>query len=579
MPSTRITLALNSNQSTKTPLLLPSDAPLDPTAPKSCFSLVSNAAKTKLRLKKPSRVFIQGTGQELLEENDWKRTLKNDVTLLISAGEEYVGLRRESTLEEDIQGRTNPLLKFRQQLIAQDLEPIPDFPIVNLSNKSVLDTDAIKQLETTARTLPGIIHACGQPDLHPGNQFPIGAVFVSQKWIHPPLIGGDIGCGMAWYKVNIKRSRVDLHQGRRIAERLRGLEGQWRTQADREAWLTETLEDGQKQCWSAQEEWDKALGTIGAGNHFAEIQVVESSQTSEMREDEVFLLVHSGSRGFGGHILKRFTGDTNPSLREGDARTSEYLDNHKRACQWAKANRDLIALRFLACLEPGNPAWELGFNFQEISTGSSEVEEARRKVQERKVVDIWHNNVERISWPPQPPVKSNNLEDVAANLSIEELKQVWVHRKGAAPTYDPVSGQPLSLLPLPGSRSTPTLILRPKFSESTGWGAHNALSLAHGAGRSMSRAKALASLGQKYKNPEDLLTPISMTIESNSSNPADIKQGSWVICEDKELVWEEAPQAYKDVLEVADDLQRAGVAEVIGWCRPRISYKVRHETQ
>jgi len=373
----------------------------------------------------------------------------------------------------------------------------------------------------------------------------------------------------------MKRSKVDLHQGKKVADRLRGLEGSWRTQPDREAWLTEILDDGQKQCWSAQEEWDKSLGTIGAGNHFAEIQVVESSHASEMMEDEVFLLVHSGSRGLGGHVLKTFASESEPSLREDDARTTEYLESHKRACQWAKANRDLIALRFLACLEPGNPAWKLGFNSLDAAVESKEIEEARRNVQERKVVDIWHNNVEQIPWPPRPPTA---LEDATNNLSLTEPKNVWVHRKGAAPTYDPVSGQPLTLLPLPGSRSTPTLILRPKFSESTGWGAHNALSVAHGAGRSMSRAKALASLGHKYRNPDDLLMPITMTMESNSSNPADIKRGSWVICEDRELVWEEAPQAYKDVLEVADDLQQAGVAEVLGWCRPRISYKVRRES-
>ena len=68
----------------------------------------------------------------------------------------------------------------------------------------------------------------------------------------------------------------------------------------------------------------------------------------------------------------------------------------------AKANRDLIALRFLACLEPGNENWSLG---------SSDVNEfddrsvkmiglAKMALQHCKIVDIWHNNVERVPWPP-----------------------------------------------------------------------------------------------------------------------------------------------------------------------------------
>lgn len=375
----------------------------------------------------------------------------------------------------------------------------------------------------------------------------------------------------------MKRSKVDHREGQKVADRLRGLEGPWKSQDERIAWLIESDKTGQVQCWSAGGEWDKSLGTIGAGNHFAEIQVVESSKVDDVREDEVLLLVHSGSRGFGGHVLKSFAGDAEPSIRDNDKKAKEYLENHECACHWARANRDLIAMRFLACLEPGNAAWTLGLNGDGTSD-QQEVLEARRKVQERKIVDIWHNNVERISWPPRPPISANDgLTEATSKLSIKGEGYAWVHRKGAAPTYNPFSGRPLSLVPLPGSRSTPTLILRPKFTESTSWGLQNALSLAHGAGRSMSRAKALASLSQRYANPKDFLLPISMTMESNSTNPADIKRGSWVVCEEKELVWEEAPQAYKDVLEVGEDLEQAGVAEVLGWCRPRVSYKVRRE--
>jgi RNA-splicing ligase RtcB len=455
----------------------------------------------------------------------------------------------------------------------------PDCPVEVLASTAPIEPLSITQLNTTAHTLPGIVHAVGQPDLHPGTKFPVGAVFASRGWVHPPLIGGDIGCGMAWYKTTLSRSQLEGDKGKKAAEKLRGLEGPWRTQAHREAWLKEA----HGSC-SAGEEWDMSLGSIGAGNHFAEIQVVEASSLAGdsktgLRPDDVVLLVHSGSRGFGGSILKRFTTESRTSFQEDTPDAIEYMREHDKACQWAKANRDLIALRFLSCLEPGNEAWNLGVSH----TGKGDadgavVAQARETLQERKVVDIWHNNIERVKWPPAPPSSISEgaspalkLLEGTRNLTIGDTspqqEYVWIHRKGAAPTYNPDTQLPLGLLPLPGSRGTPTLILKPTFSESTSWGLKNALCLAHGAGRAMSRAKALSLLSSKYKG-QNLLEP-----------RAGDSGGTWVICDEKDLVWEEAPEAYKDVEAVGQDLVDAGAAEVVGWCRARVSYKVRNEAR
>ena len=57
----------------------------------------------------------------------------------------------------------------------------------------------------------------------------------------------------------------------------------------------------------------------------------------------------------------------------------------------------------------------------------------------------------------------------------------------------------------------------------------------------------------------------------------DVNGGTWVVCEDKQLVWEEAGEAYKDVWAVGADLVAKGCAERWGWCRGRVSYKVRKE--
>jgi RNA-splicing ligase RtcB len=101
--------------------------------------------------------------------------------------------------------------------------------------------------------LLGLIHVFAQSDLHLGAKLPIGTIFVSKGWIHSPLIGGDIGCGMAWYRTKLSRNQVDGEKGRKAAEKLRGLEGP---------------------ISSAGNEWDGSLGTIGAGNHFAEFKLL-----------------------------------------------------------------------------------------------------------------------------------------------------------------------------------------------------------------------------------------------------------------------------------------------------------------
>ena len=395
---------------------------------------------------------------------------------------------------------------------------------------------------------------------------------------------------MAWYRTNLLRSQVDGDKGRKVAERLRGLEGPWRMQSEREQWLN----DEHDSC-SAGEEWDSSLGTIGAGNHFAEIQVVEEAMAVEedgpgLRQDEVILLVHSGSRGYGGSILRKYASDSRDSLEEGTDKMKGYMRDHDQACRWAKANRDLIALRILTCLEPGNEEWMLGHNDDDTTTDAERIAYAKSRVRRRKVVDIWHNHVERVKWPPMRPPSRLLTPDLGENISKLSLQSnhdadhdyAYIHRKGAAPTYDPSSNLPLSILPLPGSRGTPTIILKPLFSAETGWGKHNAVSVAHGAGRSMSRAKALASLSQKYnKNATMLLEPSSSSAWQSQSRVGEdrgrhVHGGTWVICDEKDLVYEEAPEAYKDVYAVAEDLVQAGAARVVGWCRARVSYKVRN---
>ncbi|KAF2131737.1 hypothetical protein P153DRAFT_383826 [Dothidotthia symphoricarpi CBS 119687] len=462
MSATRVTVALNAKQSQMAPLLVPASASIDPVDASSIRALVFKTTQSKLRLQKPARLFVGGTGQELLTKEDWEENIKNDIVLLVSAGEEHVGVERAFNV--------------------QDANPRCSVEV--LASKAPLEGDCITQLVGTARMLPGIVRAVGQPDLHQGNKFPIGAVFVSKKWIHPLLIGSDIGCGMAWYKTTLPRKHVNGDKGKKVAEKLRSLEGTWLTQTDR---------------------------TCGS------------------------------------------------KMNKAVARRARSGSAHLGLSELATISRRFRRHRSLGA-----------FGFDDIDS-------TKKALQQRKVVDIWHNNIERVLWPPSSP-PSLTQDDTTSPLALAEVTTglspnndtptqdyVYMHRKGAAPTYDPSTQLPLTILPLPGSRGTPTLTLQPTFSAHTSWGLKNTLSLARVAGRAMSRAKALSALSQKYKG-QNILEPGSSDID-----------GTWVICDEKDLVWEEAPEAYKDVEVVGQDLVDAGVARAVGKCRARISYKVRIE--
>ena len=487
MPLIRTTIASNVNRSKRAPLLISIPDPWDknPFHYGRCLEIVHQEARKKLHLKHALRVYTTD-GKNIHGEQAWEDVLKNEVVLIVAGNEDYVGAR---TYKEPAESQGDSLTTDVKE----------DCPTEILADQAEISPTSIAQLETTARTLPGIVHATGQPDLHPGTKFPIGAVFVSKDWIHPPLIGGDIGCGMAWYKTALSRHQVEEGKGRKIAEKLRGLEGPWRTQEYRKLWLEQERQFDDK-CFNSDstyivgEEWDKSIGTIGAGNHFAELQIVEESVMSGedkncLREADVVLLIHSGSRGYGAEVLKRLTSDGRISIPTNNKKCDEYLMDHTRACEWASRNRDLIALRFLSILKPDMPIWDRAMYDTDTHMGAINIRQAQSAVRARKIVDVYHNNLEKTDWPP-------NVEEVARTKH-------YIHRKGAAPTISPnynekVPTDLFHILPLPGSRATPTLILHPTSTEANDFGRINALSVAHGPGRALSRAKAATCVAEKY---------------------------------------------------------------------------------
>ncbi|MCI5167073.1 MAG: RNA ligase RtcB family protein [Candidatus Electrothrix sp. GM3_4] len=359
------------------------------------------------------------------------------------------------------------------------------------SGKNRIEGEAVQQLEQVAQ-LPDMHKVVGLPDLHPGKGGPIGGAFFSRTILYPYLIGNDIGCGMGLWQTDLKQRKAKRD---RWVKKLHGLEEPW---------------EGDPSPWLAQEDlapsgWDPALGTIGGGNHFVELQTISSVEDKEafaqagLENDKLFLLVHSGSRGLGQHILtKHIEQYKNNGLEEESAAAEVYLEQHNSALLWARLNRAIIADRF----------------FDLLGTAGE------------RVLDICHNSLTRMTL---------------GGLSG------WLHRKGAAPSDQ-------GLLVIPGSRGSFTYLVQPIGSQE-----ENCFSLAHGAGRKWQRSGSRSRLKGKY-TPKSLLQT---------------KLGSRVICENKDLLYEEAPQAYKNISVIIQDLQDAGLLKVVAVLQPLITYKTR----
>src|SRR5512137_2367282 len=392
------------------------------------------------------------------------------------------------------------------------------------SAKSWIEGEALRQLYATSK-LEGMRLAVGFPDLHPGKGSAVGAAFVTEDLIYPYLIGGDIGCGMALFKTDLVRRDVKLDRWAQIPF---DLEHVWTDEID-EVLAKEELEST---------EFSDVLGTLGGGNHFAELQAVEEILNARefkklgVGKQQLVVLVHSGSRGLGESVLRdyvaehqasgsdvhppqyalvdarnsgrlgaTFSGSTSRSCYGGRAESfaaAAYLQGHDLAVRWAKVNRKLLATRFAQVLgAEADPLW-----------------------------DGCHNSI-----------TPRELEGEA----------VWVHRKGAV-----VAGEEAVMIP--GSRGSLSYLVKP-----LGDGESRAWSLAHGAGRKWARSEARLRMRERFGKEQLVQTSL----------------GSRVICEELDLLYEEAPAAYKDIEAVIQDLVEAGLVTVMATFRPLLTYKTR----
>jgi tRNA-splicing ligase RtcB len=425
---------------------------------------------------------------------------------------------------------------------------------------------SLDQLMNVA-TLPGVSRcAYGMPDLHEGYGFPVGGVAAmraSDGVISPGGVGYDINCGVRLLVSDLEAPAVRprlkelVHELARSIPSGTGRGGQLSlSRAELERVLGEgcgyLLERGlatpddlaATEANGSLARADPAavseratargrdqLGTLGSGNHFLEVEVVEqvldpvAAPLYGLYPDRVAVLVHTGSRGLGHQVCTDY-------VRLMDQVMPRYgitLPDRELACApFASPEGQQY---FGAMCAAANFAWS---NRQAITHGVREVFGRFFGAAGglRLVYDVAHN---------------------MAKLEEHDGELMCVHRKGATRAFGPShpetparyrgAGQPVFI---PGSMGTGSYVL-------AGTDAALALSFGsacHGAGRAMSRHAA------KRTKPGH---EVRRELEA---------QGIAVACRSSGELAEEAPFAYKDVDRVVDVVHRAGLARKVVRLRP-----------
>lgn len=399
-------------------------------------------------------------------------------------------------------------------LIAKQLVPKPEAEgqVISLNNTGIpfnvfgnehIEEGAMHQMYQAAR-LPVSVAGALMPDAHSGYGLPIGGVLATENAVIPYGVGVDIGCRMCLSIFDIDPKELvqrEHYFTREINEAtLFGSGRQFDQAADHEVMENELfdqlplLKGLQTRAW-------KQLGSSGSGNHFVEFGVVEIKEKDEILDIEpgnyVGLLSHSGSRALGANIANHYT---------------------KIAKQKRRLPGDASNLAWLTLNEQEGWEYWLAMNLagDYASACHHIIHEKIAKQLGRKPVKMVENH-HNFAWK-----------------EMHEGKEVIVHRKGATPAGKNVLGI------IPGSMTADGFIVKGKGELAS------VSSASHGAGRKMSRSKALASVTRTELN--GLLQKHGVKLLGGGLD--------------------EAPQAYKDIEAVMKSQQ--ALVDVVGRFTPKI---------
>jgi tRNA-splicing ligase RtcB len=424
--------------------------------------------------------------------------------------------------------------------------------------EKILQDKSAEQL-INVTTLPGIQkYALAMPDAHEGYGFPIGGVAafdLEQGIISPGGIGYDINCG-----IRLLRSELDFKDIKPYIENLSaviygevpsgvGKGGALKLKIQE---LDKVLQKGASRVvemgYGSQEDLNATesqgrlkeanpafvsdhakkrgrdqLGTLGAGNHFVEVDIVEEIFDEEqatkhnIHKNQICILIHTGSRGLGHQIATDY-------IKKMMGVLSKYkisLPDNELSCAPFNSQEGQAYWQAMCC--GANYAW------------------ANRQMIMHEVRSAWQKVLGSSGG------HLNLVYDVAHNIAkVEEYeidgkkKKLLIHRKGATRSFP---DQPVLI---PGSMGTGSyLLVGQEGSMEQSFG-----STCHGAGRRMSRTQARKEVhGDALK-------------EELSKKGITINAGSY------RGLAEEAPLAYKDVDEVVGIVDQAGIAKKVAYLKP-----------
>lgn len=443
----------------------------------------------------------------------------------------------------------------------------------------LLEHDLSLQQIINVASLPGIVsYSIAMPDIHQGYAFPIGGVGafdVEEGIVSPGGVGFDINCGVRVITTNLKYEEIKdyLPELGRIlfknvpsglgstglekfsakeARRAMKLGLQWAEEKGfAEKYDKDNIED--YGCLeNAEPEFvsDRAVdrgreefGTLGAGNHFLEVAVVEKIFDADVAkqfglfEGQIVVWIHTGSRGLGHEIATEYLKMMLPKM-----------ENYKIPLY----EKEFVSLPIKASeSQKYLGAMASAANFAWIN---------------RQVITYFvRKSFSEVFKMPFEKIGMDILYDVAHNIAKFERYKVHgkemlllVHRKGATRAFPKGhyalkgkfvnSGQPV-LIPGDMKRGSYILVGLDKAVEET-FG-----SVAHGAGRVMSRHQAVKNI----------------TFEEIKKEMED--SGIILLAKDKMVAREEAPIAYKDVDAVIEPIVREGLAKLVARSKPLLVVK------
>jgi tRNA-splicing ligase RtcB len=448
------------------------------------------------------------------------------------------------------------------------------FATEEMARKAVEDR-AVEQVANVA-TLPGIVGASyAMPDIHWGYGFPIGGVAATDAdaggVVSPGGVGFDISCGVRLIRSELEWDRDVKDRASQLVHTLgqrvpRGMGGKGRMRLSRGdmkkvlgqgvrfplgrgvGWEEDapfcedggTLEDAVPDAVSARaiDRGAPQLGSLGGGNHFLEVQVVEeifdqgAANAMGLFVGQACVMMHSGSRGVGHQTC------------------TDFLKVVDRAMAGLGIE---VPDRQLACVPVDHPAAGEYFGAMYAAANFAR---ANRHV----LTDAVRESFEGVFGRSARDLGLFVVYDVAHNLAkLEEHRvdgsprRLCVHRKGATRAFGPGDpelpdryrpiGQPVLI---PGSMGTASFVL-----VGTGEAASRSFSsTCHGAGRAMSRTKAKKVMS----GPE-----LKKSLE---------ERGIVLAASQWRLLAEEAPYAYKDVSQVVDACEGAGLSRKVARLRP-----------